>query len=131
MNAALTLVVVVPLALAARIVQETPANSLPQQRVDPTSIDAELLRVLAERPTSGAAATPTSVAPFPAVAIRGLVVPQSGAALAILDVDGARVRVRAGSVVPFGGGDHLRVEEIGAGEVLLLRESTGEERAVR
>lgn len=131
MNAALAFLAVVPLALAARSWQGTPQAAPPQQRVDPTSIDAELLRALAERDASGAAVTPKFVAPFPVVAIRGLVVPRGGAALAILDVDGALVRVRSGSVVPFGGGDHLRIEEIGAGEVLLSRESTGEKRAVR
>ncbi len=71
------------------------------------------------------------VAPFPTVAIRGLVVPSRGEAFAILEVDAARVRVRVGSIVPFANGDRLRVDSIGAGEIVLFRESTGETRAVR
>lgn len=118
----------VPLALAVRPVQD-PAPT-PNRPTDPTAIDAALLRALAQ-PDAGRVGVSTTVVPFPSVAIRGVVVPRGGEPLAVLEVDSARVRVKVGSVIPFANGDSVRVERIGADEIVLSRASTGESRAVR
>lgn len=132
MNVALALVALVPFAFAARSLQSAPpAPSAPEQRVDPTAIDAELLRALAERDGSTTATRTADVAPFPMVSIRGLVVPRDGAPVALLEIDGARVRVQSGTRLAFAAEDHLKVDVIRAGEIVLSRESTGETRVLR
>jgi len=119
----------VPLTLAVRPVQD-PAPT-PDRPTDPTAIDAELMRALARPDAARAGGMPAALAPFPSVAIRGVVLPRGGDPLAVLEIDSARVRVKVGTVVPFAGGDSLRVERIVADEIVLSRASTGESRAVR
>lgn len=119
-----TVALLVPLALSAPLPQE-PA---PRQ-ADPTALDAELRHVLDARDV-GPRGVGNARAPFPAVSIRGIVVPRGGEPCAVLEVDGARVRVRSGARIAFSGDDSLIVETIRAGEVVVARESTSERRAI-
>lgn len=123
------LALLVPIVGAAHGLQSPAAPA--QQPADPTAIDAELLRALSQPDAGRATAVVAPAPPIPTVAIRGIVVPRGGTAVAVLDVDGARARVHVGSRLAFGAGDHLRVDHIRAGEVVLSRASTGETHAVR
>jgi hypothetical protein len=118
----------VPLALVPVAQERSPAA---RAAGDPTSIDAELRRVLTRGDAGPAGAAAAAIAPFPSLAIRALVVPKEGAAIAIVEVDGVRVRVEAGARIAFGAGEHLRVDELRAGRVVLVRESTREVRTLR
>lgn len=122
-------------ALLIPVVFAAPRAQAPDTRVqepaDPTAIDADLQRALASPDSGRPVAASAYVAPFPPVVIRGIVVPRGGAPIAVIDVDGARARVRVGSNVPIGADDHLRVAEIRAGEIVLSRVSTNETRVVR
>ena len=117
----------VPLALVPAAQDRSPAA---RPAGDPTAIDAELGRLLS-RGDGPAGAAAAAIAPFPSLAIRALVVPKEGAAIAIVEVDGVRVRVEAGARIAFGAGEHLRVEELREGRVVLVRESTREARTLR
>jgi hypothetical protein len=117
-----------PLALAPAP-QERASPARPA--TDPTAMDPELARVLS-RAGAGPVAGPAAVAtPFPSVAIRALVVPRTGEPVAIVEVDGVRVRVEAGARIGFGQDEHLRVDAVGEGRIVLVRESTQEARVLR
>ncbi|MFN0244975.1 MAG: hypothetical protein ACKVWV_18990 [Planctomycetota bacterium] len=100
-----------------------------QDASDPTELDLDLRRRLDPRATP-AAPDASPIAPLPTIVLRGLVVAVGGKGAAMIQVGDALYHVDANSVVSARGATGtahtLRVRSIGADEVVLEAETTGD-----